>query len=65
LILTATSPLDAGANLFLPNTAGTSADYVFGLKNWYGSIIHSMTLDLNGTTIIQQTPYAVCGTPLN
>lgn len=58
LLLTATSPLDAGANLFLPNTAGTSADYVFGLRNWYGSIIHSMTLDLNGTTIIQQTPYA-------
>ena len=58
LLLTATSPLDAGANLFLPATAGTSADYVFGLKNWYGSIVHSMTLDLNGTTIIQQTPYA-------
>ena len=58
LLLTATSPLDAGANLFLPNTAGTSADYVFGLKNWYGSIIHSMTLDMNGTTIIQQTPYS-------
>lgn len=58
LLLTATSPLDAGADLFLPATAGTSADYVFGLKNWYGSIIHSMTLDLNGTTIIQQTPYA-------
>jgi hypothetical protein len=58
LLLTATSPLDAGANLFLPATAGTSADYVFGLKNWYGSIVHSMTLDLNGTTIIQQTPYS-------
>lgn len=58
LLITATSPLDAGSDLFLPATAGTSADYVFGLKNWYGSIIHSMTLDLNGTTIIQQTPYA-------
>jgi len=57
LLLTATSPLDAGANLFLPNAAGTSADYVFGLKNWYGSIVHSMTLDVNGTTIIQSTPY--------
>jgi hypothetical protein len=30
-----------------------------GLKNWYGSIVHSFTLDYNGTTIIQQTPY--CG----
>ena len=42
---------------FLPATAGTSADYLMGLKNWYGSIIHSFTLDYNGTTIIQQTPY--------
>ena len=59
LLLTATSPASAvAAEQFLPNVAGTSADYVFGLKNWYGSIVHSMTLDLNGTTIIQQTPYA-------
>jgi hypothetical protein len=28
-----------------------------GLKNWYGSVIHSFTLDYNGTTIIQQTPF--------
>jgi len=42
---------------FLPATAGTSADFVMGLKNWYGSIVHSFTLDYNGTTIIQQTPY--------
>ena len=34
-------------------------DYVIGLKNWYGSIVHSFTLDYNGTTIIQQTPF--CG----
>ncbi len=26
------------------------------LKNWFGSIIHSMLLDYAGTTIIQQTP---------
>ena len=32
-------------------------DYVLGLKNWFGQIIHSFTLDYNGTTIIQQTPY--------
>ena len=32
-------------------------DYSFGLKNWFGSIIHSLTLDYNGTTIIQQTPF--------
>jgi hypothetical protein len=28
-----------------------------GLKNWFGTMIHSFTLDLNGTTIIQQTPF--------
>jgi len=32
-------------------------DYSFGLKNWFGTIIHSLTLDYNGTTIIQQTPF--------
>lgn len=59
LVISATAPASAiGAELFLPNTRATSADYVFGLKNWYGSIIHSMTLDLNGTTIVQQTPYS-------
>jgi hypothetical protein len=35
---------------------GTS-DYAIGLKNWFGQIIHSFTLDYNGTTIIQQTPF--------
>jgi len=39
-------------------TAATSGDYAIGLKNWFGSIIHSFTCDYNGTTIIQQTPYA-------
>ena len=35
---------------------GTS-DYAIGLKNWFGQIIHSFTLDYNGTTICQQTPF--------
>lgn len=35
----------------------TFGDFSIGLKNWFGSIIHSMTLDYNGTTIIQQTPF--------
>jgi hypothetical protein len=43
---------------FAPNSTATSADYVMGLRNWYGSIIHSFTLDYNGTTIVQQTPYS-------
>lgn len=48
----------SGAGL-APQTALTAADYTVGLKNWYGSIVHSLTLDMNGTTIIQQTPF--CG----
>jgi hypothetical protein len=33
------------------------SNQAIGLKNWYGSVIHSFTLDYNGTTIIQQTPF--------
>jgi hypothetical protein len=47
-----------GVPLTGPADAGTSMDYAMGLKNWFGSVIHSFTLDLGGTTIIQQTPYA-------
>ena len=46
-----------GGGTFAPATSGTSADFSIGLKNWFGQIIHSFTLDYNGTTIIQQTPY--------
>ena len=42
---------------FSPNTNVKSCDYAVGLKNWYGSIVHSLTLDYNGTTVSQQTPY--------
>jgi len=37
--------------------ASRPVDSCIGLKNWFGQIIHSFTLDYNGTTIIQQTPY--------
>jgi len=47
----------AGENIFTPATAARSADFSIGLKNWFGQIIHSFTLDYNGTTIVQQTPY--------
>ena len=47
----------ASAVDFAPATTATSADYALGLKNWFGQMIHSITLDYNGTTIIQQTPY--------
>ena len=38
-------------------TLASSTDYSISLKNWYGSIIHSISLDLQGSTIIQQTPF--------
>jgi len=46
-----------GSAAFAPQTAATAVDYGVGLKNWYGSIIHSISVDLAGTTIIQQTPF--------
>lgn len=33
------------------------SDYTCGLKNWFGSIVHSITVEYNGTTIVQQTPF--------
>ena len=48
----AVSPAVAGQTIPYP----TSCDYAIGLKNWFGSLFHSITLDMNGTTIIQQTP---------
>lgn len=56
MVLTASGTADNVA-VITPATAGSSADMAFGLKNWWGSIIHSITLDLAGTTIIQQTPF--------
>ena len=53
LLITATA-----TNVELATDAGAViSDYAFGLKNWLGSIIPSITLDFNSTTIIQQTPY--------
>lgn len=50
------TPTNAASTLS-PFASPGAADYVVGLKNWFGQIIHSMTLDYNGTTICQQTPY--------
>jgi hypothetical protein len=55
LVLTLTG--QGSSTYFTPSVALNSADFAVGLKNWYGSIVHSFTLDYNGTTIIQQTPY--------
>jgi hypothetical protein len=43
--------------VFDPTNIDKSVDSVLGLKNWFGNIIHSFTLDYNGSTIIQQTPF--------
>ena len=53
-----TATIGASATLPAPATNATSCDYAMGLKNWFGQIVHSLTLDYNGTTIVQQTPYA-------
>jgi len=55
MLLTLTSGL--GDNILKANTATESSDFAIGLKNWFGSVIHSLTLDFNGTTVIQQTPF--------
>lgn len=51
LLLTLTGP-----DTFQPGANATSADYCLGLKNWYGSIVHSITVNVGGTTVVQQTP---------
>ena len=46
LLITAT-----GTNLTIPASAPTTcSDFAFGLKNWLGQVIHSITVDYNGTT---------------
>jgi len=58
LLLTLTnSAIGVTGSAFPPATAATSADYSLGLKNWFGHIFHSISVDMNGTTIIQTTPF--------
>jgi len=57
LLLTITAPISDGDPLTQVPFANEPMSKCVGLKNWYGSLIHSFTLDYNGTTIIQQTPY--------
>jgi hypothetical protein len=56
LLLSVSTPNSVNCNL-APGAGIGAADYAIGLKNWFGQIIHSFTLDYNGTTIIQQTPF--------
>jgi len=55
ILLTLNATTNTTNNL-RPATPATSCDYSLAMKNWSGSLIHSLTLDYNGTTIIQQTP---------
>jgi hypothetical protein len=48
LMLTLSST--GAGSTFAPATTATSADYALGLKNWFGTMIHSFTLDYMGTT---------------
>ena len=57
LLITATATNLAAATSPAGTLPATVPDFAFGLKNWLGSVVHSITLDYNGTTIIQQTPY--------
>lgn len=55
-LLLSVSSSAVGAAGVAPNGVKVN-DYSIGLKNWFGSLIHSFTLDYNGTTVIQQTPF--------
>jgi hypothetical protein len=48
----------AANTLWEPADLTRATDWSFGLKNWYGTVIHSFTLDYNGTTICQQVPFS-------
>jgi len=54
---TAVGASGTGFPIAAPATQATSCDYSFGLKNSYLSLIHSVSVDLNGKNIIQQTAY--------
>ena len=43
------------ANVFAPDTAATAVPYGIGLRNWYGTICNSIMVEMNGTTLTQQT----------
>jgi len=50
--------LSTSNGCFNPGVAATSSDYAIGLKNWFGHIFHSMTVEYNGVSIIQQVPFS-------
>ena len=54
LLITMTAPIASG---FAPAEPAGSADCAISLKNFYGSIIHSIQIDMNGSTISQTVPF--------
>lgn len=56
LVLTASAVEDNNTTTL--NSTLTNKSKLMGLKNSYTSLIHSMSVDLNGTNIIQQTPFS-------
>ena len=50
------------ANVFAPDTATTAIPYGIGLRNWYGTIINSVQVEYNGTTVTQQTTVPIHNT---
>ena len=58
MIMTLTADtVAADSASFAPATAATSADYAVGMKNWYGSMIHSVQTEWNGVSVTQQSNY--------
>ena len=56
LIMTLTSAT-ASAGKMAPATAGTSCDYTLGLRNWLGSLINSLSVEMNGSSLVQVTNF--------
>lgn len=50
LLMTLTGPTRLNNAGFSPADSTTAVDYAMGFKNWFGTMIHSFTLDMNGTT---------------
>ena len=56
ILLTLTGATGAD-NKFKPATAATSADYALSLKSNIGTLINDVTVDINGTTVVQRTNF--------
>jgi hypothetical protein len=55
--LTLTLSCTSNSANFAPATTASSLDWTLGLKNWFGTLIHSQSLELSGSTIVQTTPF--------